>query len=129
MRSAFPWMSATIKVMYSRRCRVRKKSCRTNSRAFLPILPMRSRWASRKRIRKAAPSGLKKQLITAAFTAALILLALIAWRLLFPPAAAEAAGMPNLAILNINNNTGDPALDDWKYMIHQMLITDLTASR
>jgi len=79
--------------------------------------------------RRATQSGIRKAVIATASAAALIVIALFTWRLLFPPAAAEAAGMPTVAILDFENRTGDPSLDIWQRNLADFVSTPLTDSK
>lgn len=79
--------------------------------------------------RKAAPFNLKKAIISTSAAAVLIVIALITWRILFPPSPTELARMPRLAIVNIKNNSGDPSLDRYKDIVHDLLASDLRQSK
>ncbi|NIN91731.1 protein kinase [bacterium] len=74
--------------------------------------------------------GLKKLFIPALVVVALIIAAVVIWRLLpeekpvpFP------TDKPSLAIMYFKNNTGDEGLDHWKSMLSNLLIADLTQSK
>jgi eukaryotic-like serine/threonine-protein kinase len=55
--------------------------------------------------------------------------AVVAWRILAPKRAAPLSGKPSLAIAYFENISGDPALDDWKMGVPELLTTDLAQSK
>jgi serine/threonine protein kinase/tetratricopeptide (TPR) repeat protein len=74
--------------------------------------------------------GLKKLLVPTLVGAALIVAALILWRVVLtkdtaPPVPTDK---PSLAILYFENNSGDTALDNWRSGLSEMLTTDLSQS-
>jgi len=75
--------------------------------------------------------GLKKLFIPALVVVALIIAAVIIWQLLPEREAVPLAssGMPSLAVMYFENNTGDESLDHWRKALSDLLITDLTQSR
>ncbi len=74
--------------------------------------------------------GLKKLFIPALVFVAIVIAAVVLWRVVLtketaPPVPTDK---PSLAILYFENNTGDSALDNWRSGLSEMLTTDLSQS-
>jgi serine/threonine protein kinase/Flp pilus assembly protein TadD len=72
----------------------------------------------------------KKLLVPVAIVIALVIVAVIIWRILpqketIPP----PTGKPSLVVMYFENNTGDENLDHYRKAISDLLITDLSQSR
>ncbi len=74
--------------------------------------------------------GLKKLFIPALVVVALVITAVVIWQ---PWSQKEAipipSDKPSLAVLYFENNSGDESLDNWRYAIPELLITDLQQSK
>ena len=75
--------------------------------------------------------GLKKLFIPALVVTALIIAAVVIWRLLPKKEAIPLvpSDKPSLAVMYFKNNTGDKNLDHWRTMLSNLLIADLTQSK
>jgi tetratricopeptide (TPR) repeat protein len=81
-------------------------------------------------VKKTAQLSFKKMFFPTAAGAAIVIIALITWRLLFPPQKIDVLeGRPTLAVLYFKNNTGDPSFDQWKDRLPEMLTHDLMQSK
>jgi len=74
--------------------------------------------------------GLKKLFIPALVIAALVIAVVVIWQ---PWSQKEAIPIPSdklsLAVMYFENNTGDKNLDQWRKMLSDLLITDLSQSK
>ncbi|NIM59829.1 MAG: protein kinase [Candidatus Aminicenantes bacterium] len=74
--------------------------------------------------------SVKKLFIPAFIVIALIIAAVIIWRLLPQKRAVLIpSDKPSLAIVYFENNSGDKSLDNWRSGISELLITDLSQSK
>ncbi|HUU36894.1 MAG TPA: protein kinase, partial [Candidatus Desulfaltia sp.] len=74
--------------------------------------------------------GVKKLVVPGVALIALVALALVLWRVIPKKKAAPIpTDKPSVAIMYFKNNTGDAALDHWRTMISNLLVTDLTQSK
>jgi serine/threonine protein kinase/predicted Zn-dependent protease len=93
------------------------------------LVAARKHTASREITLKFTP---RKLLIPGLVLLALIAAGIILWRFIPPKKlapASTASGMATLAILNFENVSQDPSLDDWKTGIPQLLMIDLGQSK
>jgi len=75
--------------------------------------------------------GLKKLFIPAVVVVALIIAAVVIWKLLprkevIPMVPSDK---PSLAVMYFRNNTGNSSLDHWRKMLCNLLVADLTQSK
>jgi tetratricopeptide (TPR) repeat protein/tRNA A-37 threonylcarbamoyl transferase component Bud32 len=91
------------------------------------IVPARKPFTSKEITVKFTP---KKLLVPAAAVLAVILAAVFLWkpfsRQTLPPVPTDK---PSLAVVYFENISGDPALDDWKTGLPELITTDLSQSR
>jgi tetratricopeptide (TPR) repeat protein len=74
--------------------------------------------------------GVKKLVVPAIALVALAAVAVVLWRVLPKRKAAPVpTDKPSVAIMYFKNNTGDAALDHWRTMLANLLVTDLTQSK
>ncbi len=74
--------------------------------------------------------GLKKLLIPAFLVIAIVVVAVIVWRLIPQKEVAPiSVGKPSIAIMYFKNDTGDEGLSHWRSALSQWLITDISQSR
>ena len=74
--------------------------------------------------------GVKKLVIPAIALLALAVVAVVLWRIIPKKKAAPApTDKPSVAVMYFKNNTGDAALDHWRTMLANLLVTDLTQSK
>ncbi len=75
--------------------------------------------------------GLKKLFIPAIVVVALIIAAVVIWQLLpqKEPIPLAPSDKPSLAVMYLENNTGDEGLDHWRSALPEWMITDLAQSK
>jgi tetratricopeptide (TPR) repeat protein/tRNA A-37 threonylcarbamoyl transferase component Bud32 len=74
--------------------------------------------------------GVKKLVVPAIALLALVAVAIVLWRVLPKKKAAPVpTDKPSVAIMYFKNNTGDAALDHWRAMLSNLIVTDLTQSK
>jgi serine/threonine protein kinase/tetratricopeptide (TPR) repeat protein len=74
--------------------------------------------------------GVKRLVVPAIALIALAVVTLVLWRVIpkkkGPPIPTDK---PSVAVMYFKNNTGDAALDHWRTMLSNLLVTDLTQSK
>ncbi|NIM57364.1 MAG: protein kinase [Candidatus Aminicenantes bacterium] len=75
--------------------------------------------------------GVKNLFIPALVVIALIIAAVVVWRLLPKKEVVplDPSDKPSLAVMYFKNNTGDKGLNHWRTMLSNLLIADLTQSK
>jgi serine/threonine protein kinase/tetratricopeptide (TPR) repeat protein len=74
--------------------------------------------------------GVKKLVVPAAALAVVVIAAIILWRVIPKKKAAPIpADKPSVAVMYFKNNSGDAALDHWRTMLSNLIVTDLTQSK
>jgi serine/threonine protein kinase/Flp pilus assembly protein TadD len=74
--------------------------------------------------------GMKKLLVPGLIFAALVIAAVIVWRLLPKKEVYHLpSDKPSLAVLYFENNTGDDSLDHWRKALSELLTADLSQSK
>jgi tetratricopeptide (TPR) repeat protein/predicted Ser/Thr protein kinase len=74
--------------------------------------------------------GVKKVIVPAIALVAIAAVAVILWRVIPKKKAVPApTDKPSVAVMYFKNNTGDAALDHWRTMLANLLVTDLTQSK
>jgi serine/threonine protein kinase/tetratricopeptide (TPR) repeat protein len=74
---------------------------------------------------------LAKVLVPASVFVVLVLAGIVLWRVVASKKTAlspSSSGQPTLAVLNFENKSGDPKLDNWRDGLAELLITDLSQS-
>ena len=91
------------------------------------ILPEKKPFTSREITVK---FNMKRLFIPASAFVAIIIAAIVIWRLVPRGKVVPVPeGKPSLAVLYLENNTGDENLDHWRKGLSELLITDLSQSR
>jgi serine/threonine protein kinase/Flp pilus assembly protein TadD len=74
--------------------------------------------------------GMKKVFVWALALLALIVIAVVTWRIFAPEESVlPPSDKPSLMIMYFKNNTGDESLDHWRTALTDLLITDLSQSK
>jgi tetratricopeptide (TPR) repeat protein len=74
--------------------------------------------------------GMKKVFVWSLALLALIVIAVITWRVFAPEESVlPPSDKPSLMIMYFKNNTGDESLDHWRTALTDLLITDLSQSK